>query len=84
MNVVAELFCCPDVTRSSPSPPSLPALSFSASLGNSRVGRTSEPPASQPEHLHKDQGGPSRELSAGEMLHFRDRACLGSQWWPLS
>lgn len=79
VNVVAELFCCPDMTRSSPSSPSLPALSFSASLGNSQVGRTSEPPVSQPEHLCKGQGRPSWELSAGEIL-FPEQ---GVSWLPV-
>lgn len=57
VSVVAKVLCCPDVARSSPSPPNLPALAPLAFSGSSQVAGTSQPPGSQPEHLDKGQVG---------------------------
>lgn len=38
-SMVAPMFCCPDVARSGPSPPHLPALAPSAPLGSSNWDR---------------------------------------------
>lgn len=82
MSMVAQMFCCPDVARSDPSPPPS-AGSGSLSLPGKlpAVVGTSQLLVSQPKDLDTGLGVPSWEPSAGEMLCSLSREA--SSWLPV-